>query len=113
MFLHNLSHTLNQRKQRVQTRLKIAANMEASPATVASVEGHQKNSGEDLFAEIAKISTTLKKVASDDVSMIKSDTTELENAASASQTRLDEAESCIDNVEDINTSIANDNKVLY
>lgn len=56
--------------------------MEASPANAASVEAHQKNSGEDLFAEMK--STTLNKVASDDVSMIKSDTTELENTASAS-----------------------------
>lgn len=68
---------------------KLAANMEASPASAVSVEAHQ-NSGEDLFAEIAKISTTL----------------------SASQTRLDEAESRIANVEDSNTSMANDNKVL-
>lgn len=83
--------------------------MEASPATAASVEAHQKNGGEDLFAEIAKISTTLNKVASDDVSMIKSDTTELKNIASALQTRLDEAESRIANVEDSNTSMANDN----
>lgn len=90
---------------------KLAANTEASPATAASVETHQKNSGEDLFAEIAKISTTLNKVASD-VSTMKSDTTELENTASASQTRLDEAESRIANVEDSNTSMANDNKVL-
>lgn len=44
--------------------------------------------------------------------MIKSDTTELENTASASQTRFDEAESRIANVEDSNTSMANDNKVL-
>lgn len=97
-------------KRSVQTRLKTTAVMEANPASPSSVEASLKNN-EDLFAEIVKMNTTLNKVASD-VSIIKSDTTELKNTVSALQTRLDEAESRISNVEDSNASMANVNSIL-
>lgn len=60
--------------------------MEASPANPTSTGANQENSGEDLLTEIVKINTTLNKVASD--------------VSSALQTRIDEAESRIANVED-------------
>lgn len=78
---------MNQPKPSVQTRLKTTANP-------ACPEASQKTNIEDLFAEIAKIGTTLNGVAND-VSIIKMDTTELKNTVSALQTRLVEAESRI------------------
>lgn len=49
---------------------------------------------EALFAEIAKIGVTLNGVAAD-VTLIKTDTTELKNSVAAIQTRRTEAESRI------------------
>lgn len=90
---------MKQGKQSVQTCLKTTAIMEANPASPTGVEANQKNSRDDLFAEIVKMSTTLNKVACD-VLIIKVGTTELKNTVSALQTRLEEAETRIANVED-------------
>lgn len=102
---------MNQGKRSVQTRLKTSATIEANPASPSSSEASQRNDMGDILAEIAKMSTTLNKVASD-VATIKLDTTELKNNVSALQTRLEEAESRIGDMEDSTASMANENKVL-
>lgn len=58
-----------------------------------------------LFAEIAKIRVTLYGVAAD-VTLIKSNTTELQNSEAAIQTSLTEAESRI-------SDLAKDNGKLF
>lgn len=85
--------------------------MEVNPANPSNSEASQRNNMGDIFAEIAKMNTTLNKVASD-VSTIKSDTTELKNNVSALKTRFEEAEGCIGDIEDSTVSMANENKVL-
>lgn len=81
--------------------------MEANPANPANptrTVANQENSGDHLLVEIVKMNIALNKVASDG-SIIRSDTTELKNTL---QTRLDEAEGRIANVEDSNASMANE-----
>lgn len=58
---------------------------------------------------MAKVCATLNGVAND-VSIIKSDTTELKNTVSALRARLEKAESPIANMDDCTTNVANENK---
>lgn len=69
------------------------------PAADADVSSPQNTSMEKLLAEVTKMGTTLKTVATD-VSTIKETTTELKNAVSAMQVRMTEAESRISDAED-------------
>ncbi|KAL7402142.1 hypothetical protein ABVT39_010371 [Epinephelus coioides] len=82
--------------------------MEANPASPETI---LKTNTEDAFAEMTKICATLNGVAND-VSIIKADTTELKSTVSALQTRLEEVESPITNMEDCTANVANENKGL-
>lgn len=101
----------SQKKRIVQSRLPTVTTGEASSARPVNQEEGRKSDIEGLFAEIATIGVTLNRIAAD-VTLIKTDTTELKNSVAAIQTRLTEAESCISDVEDQVAILAKDNAKL-
>lgn len=89
----------------VQTRLKTT-----SPESSDSMPPESTNQTpnlKDLFAEICKMNRTLQGVANDVVT-IKATTTELKEAISSVQVRLDEAENRISHVEDVSDRLTGD-----
>ncbi|KAF3847098.1 hypothetical protein F7725_020126 [Dissostichus mawsoni] len=92
------SHIEDNTKRITETESRISEAPRQSKRTIST-----------NFAEITKIGTTLKTVASD-VSIIKSDTTELKNAVNALQISLEEAEDRIGSLEDSTANMANESK---
>lgn len=80
-------------------------------ASLAREEDDKKANIVGLFSEIAKLGETLNGVATD-VTLIKSDTTELKNSVAAIQTWLTNTKGRIFDVEDHVANLSEDNSKL-